>query len=99
MKRMAVDETKRDGLAKEVIIHQQVNHQNIIKFHEAFEEGEFFYMVQELAVGGELFELIEPDCGFPEQVVHFYFVQLISAIVRLSITLGSSHSHLAIFAI
>jgi serine/threonine protein kinase len=71
-------------LTKEVIVHQRLDHQNIIKFHEAFEKEGSFYMIQELAVGGELFELVEPDCGFPEQVVHFYFVQLIQAIVRPS---------------
>lgn len=71
----------RKDVAKEVLIHQHLKHQNIIKFIEVFEEDEFIYIVQELAGGGELFEQIEPDYGFPEQVAHFYFVQLIKSIV------------------
>lgn len=54
---------------------------NIIQFIESFEFSGSFYIVQELAEGGELFEQIEPDIGFPEQVAHFYFVQLIRSIV------------------
>ena len=72
----------RQSLAKEVLIHKHLSHQNIVKFIDCFEEGNKIYMVQELAEGGELFEKIEPDVGFPEQVAHFYFVQLINALVR-----------------
>jgi serine/threonine-protein kinase CHEK1 len=84
-----VTEECRREVAKEVLIHQLLRHQNIIKFIESFECDENIFIVQELGSGGELFEQIEPDVGFPEQVAHFYFVQLIRTIVskRLFINL------------
>lgn len=81
MKRLILDEDKRIEIAKEILIHQHLKHQNVINFIEVFESSGFIFIVQEFANGGELFEQIEPDYGFPEQVAHFYFVQLIRSIV------------------
>lgn len=81
MKRLILDEDRRKEIAKEILIHQHLKHQNVIKFIEVFESSDLIFIVQELAHGGELFEQIEPDVGFPEQVAHFYFVQLIRSIV------------------
>jgi serine/threonine-protein kinase Chk1 len=53
---------------------------------EARKDGEFYYLVIEWALGGELFEKIEPDVGFPEDVAHMYFVQLLSVLVLLGLT-------------
>lgn len=72
---------RRKEVAKEVLINEHLKHQNIIKFIDSFEDLNNIYIVQELASGGELFEQIEPDIGFPEKVAHFYFVQLIRSIV------------------
>ena len=83
IKRLTLDEDRRKEVTKEILIHQHLKHQNVIKFIEVFEDSGYIYIVQELANGGELFEQIEPDVGFPEQVAHFYFVQLIRTIVSL----------------
>lgn len=85
LKKLERTEVRRKEVAKEVLIHQQLDNQNIIKFIESFDNSKYIYIVQELAHGGELFEQIEPEVGFPEQVVHFYFVQLIRAIVNIVI--------------
>lgn len=84
LKELKLNEECRREVAKEVLIHQLLRNQNIIKFIESFEHEENIYIVQELASGGELFEQIEPDVGFPEQMAHFYFVQLIRSIVKFS---------------
>lgn len=86
LKKLVLSEERRKEVAKEVLIHQLLKHQNIIKFIESFEHSDNIYIVQELASGGELFEQIEPDAGFPEQVAHFYFVQLIISIVNNNLT-------------
>ena len=89
IKRLTLDEDRRKEVTKEILIHQHLKHQNVIKFIEVFEDSGYIYIVQELASGGELFEIIEPDVGFPEQVAHFYFVQLIRTMVVFSGTFFS----------
>lgn len=66
---------------KETLVHKLLDHGNIIKFIEYIEYNNHCFIIQEWASGGELFEQIEPDVGFPEMVAHFYFVQLIHSIV------------------
>lgn len=66
---------------KETLVHKLLDHRNIIKFIEFIEYNNHCFIIQEWASGGELFEQIEPDVGFPEMVAHFYFVQLIHSIV------------------
>lgn len=81
---------------KELLLHRTINNTHIVKFYEALEEaaGEgpgasggksspTIYLVQEYCAGGELFEKIEPDRGFPEAVCHFYFIQLLRALQYL----------------
>jgi len=84
LKELKLNEECRREVTKEVLIHQLFRNQNIIKFIESFEHSDNIYIVQEFASGGELFEQIEPDVGFPEQVAHFYFVQLIRSIVKVT---------------
>lgn len=70
-------------IEKEVLLHKSLQHRNIVKLLEVLEDAEFYYLVQELCAGGELFAFIEPDKGFPLQVVHFYMVQLLNAVLYL----------------
>lgn len=45
-------------LEEELTILQQVDHPNIIKFHESYIDARYIHIVMELATGGELFERI-----------------------------------------
>jgi serine/threonine-protein kinase Chk1 len=71
------------NVKKEVLIHQSLNHPNIVKLIEAKKDEENYYLVLELGLGGELFEKIEPDAGFPEEIAHFYFLQLMNVLKYL----------------
>lgn len=46
------------NVKKEVLIHQNLNHPNIIKLVEAKKDEDNYYLVLELGLGGELFEKI-----------------------------------------
>jgi len=41
-------------LRNEVAIMQQVDHPNIVKYYETYEEKKTIYLVMELCTGGEL---------------------------------------------
>jgi serine/threonine protein kinase len=42
------------SLRNEVAIMQQVDHPNIVKYYETYEEKKTIYLVMELCTGGEL---------------------------------------------
>ncbi|KAK4496507.1 hypothetical protein PRZ48_012487 [Zasmidium cellare] len=65
----------------ELALHASVcPHQNIIKFISHGDDPAWVWMALELAEGGDLFDKIEADEGVGEDVAHFYFTQLVSAI-------------------
>lgn len=68
------------SIKKEVLIHEALTHPNVIRLLEARKDADYYYLVMEWATGGELFEKIEPDVGFPEDVAHMYFLQLLSVL-------------------
>ncbi|KJX97166.1 serine/threonine-protein kinase chk1 [Zymoseptoria brevis] len=55
-------------------------HQNIIRYFSHGKDTAWVWMAMELAEGGDLFDKIEADEGVGEDIAHFYFTQLVSAI-------------------
>ena len=82
-------------------MHQTFEHPNVIQYITSKMTADAVYIFMELAHGGELFDriglfrsivahlafthIIEPERGVDPLAAHFYFRQLIRAIVRLSI--------------
>ncbi|KAF7193568.1 Serine/threonine-protein kinase chk1 [Pseudocercospora fuligena] len=65
----------------ELSLHKNVSpHHNIIKYIHHGEDERWVWLALELAEGGDLFDKIEADEGVGEDVAHFYFTQLVSAI-------------------
>ena len=65
----------------EVALHHRLGHHaNIVQFFNAGEDSTWRWIAMELAEGGDLFDKIESDVGVGEDIAHFYFTQLISAI-------------------
>jgi len=46
------------GLKREVAIMQQVDHPNIVKYFETYDDKKYIYLCMELCKGGELFQKI-----------------------------------------
>ena len=65
----------------EISLHKFLEHHvNIVQFFQAGEDSTWRWIAMELAEGGDLFDKIESDLGVGEDVAHFYFTQLISAV-------------------
>ena len=47
-----------DMLKSEVQLMQQVDHPNIVKYYETYDETKYIYLCMELCTGGELFEKV-----------------------------------------
>ena len=86
----------------EVHTMKKLSHKNIVNLVEFGEDGEVqkgdkitpvFYIVLELATGGELFDYISVCGALSEPVARFYFGQLLSALEYIHL-LGVSHRDL-----
>ncbi|KAJ4365250.1 Chk1 protein kinase [Neocucurbitaria cava] len=65
----------------EILLHQHLGkHLNIIHCLGSGEDALWTWIAMELAEGGDLFDKIEADEGVGEDIAHFYFSQLISAV-------------------
>ncbi|KAF8874579.1 CAMK/CAMKL/CHK1 protein kinase [Gymnopilus junonius] len=79
-------EKERKIIEKEIRVHSALKHPNVLEFlnavvvdlkhKETYVPG--FYMLLELAGGGDLFDKIAADVGVSEDVAQLYFMQLIS---------------------
>jgi serine/threonine protein kinase len=79
---------KRD-VQNEIKILANVNHPNIIRYHEHFEDGSLIFIVMEYADGGDLATRIkdrkktEPIVPFDPQLCMFWFLQISMALKYL----------------
>jgi calcium-dependent protein kinase len=64
----------------EVDVLKQLDHPNIIKVFESFEDEDHFYLVQELCTGGELFDFIVKKRQLSETLAANYMEQLLGAV-------------------
>lgn len=67
-------------LYDELNILQQLDHPNIVKFKDWFESKEKFYIVTQLATGGELFDRILEKGKFCEEDAVFIIKQILEAV-------------------
>ena len=68
----------------EVSLHQFLGgHPNLVQFFSTGEDPTWRWIAMELAEGGDLFDKIESDVGVGEDIAHFYFTQLISAVAYM----------------
>ncbi len=82
---------KPTDLNKEKSLHEHLKrHQNIIRFFVSGQDESWIWIAMELAEGGDLFDKIEADAGVGEDVAHFYFTQLISAVGYMH-SMGVAH--------
>ena len=57
-----------------------MDHQNIVKLYEVYEDDEFFYLIMDLLRGGELFDEIVKRQKYTENDAAEVMLQLLSAI-------------------
>ncbi|KAF8882459.1 kinase-like domain-containing protein [Infundibulicybe gibba] len=66
-------------LYAEIKIHRALEHPNIVRFQECFEDDDNVYMTLELCPSGSLMDLLRHRRRFTEPEARFYMVQLIGA--------------------
>ncbi|CAD8146358.1 unnamed protein product [Paramecium octaurelia] len=78
-KKKIINEEK-DKMFAEVNILRKLDHPNIVKLFELFEDTQNYYLITELIQGGELIKKIQAQNTFSEAEAAFYMRQLLSAL-------------------
>jgi len=71
------------NIMNEANILQQIDHQNIIKVYDVFDEEHTLFIVLEIAFGGELFQRIIDHKKLTENTARYIMKQLLDAIMYL----------------
>ena len=85
IKSILKESIKKDikNLEEELFIMAQVDHPNIIKFHESYLDLKYVHIVMEYCSGGELFDHIVKHTNFTEGYASKLMKQMISSIKHL----------------
>lgn len=71
---------KLDVLQNEIDINKAMDHPNIARMYETFEDAQFIYIAMELCTGGEMFDLIIDQGHFAEAQACILMVQIFRAV-------------------
>ena len=80
LKKENMDEAETATMLNEINILKGIDHPNIVKIYEYFEDAKRFYIVQENIEGGELFDEITKRGHFTERDAAVLMKQMLSAI-------------------
>ena len=75
--------TELDIIHREIKIHSQIEHPNIIRFHGTFKENDTITMVLEYAENGNLYNYLKKHSKLSEKEAFIYFYQTVKAIDHL----------------
>lgn len=79
-----VKRTKENFLRRELDILRHLDHPNVLRLYEAFEEGGFIYLVLELCDGGDLLERVAASSELmPEHEASRLLAQVLAALQHL----------------
>ena len=71
-----------ESLHFEVAVLQKVDHPNIVKYYETYEDDKFIYLVMELCPGGELIEKITQSKMMSENLAAEAIEKIIRALIH-----------------
>merc|ERR1712227_385129 len=72
-----------DTFIREVKVLKELDHPNIMKIHEYFQDNEYFYLISDLYEGGELFDEIVRRVRFSEASAIVILKQILSGIAYI----------------
>ena len=75
-----LDEEEIKNLKNEVRIMQQVDHPNIVKYYETYDDKKFIYLCMELCTGGELFQKVTAEGRISEHKTAEIMMKLLRAL-------------------
>ena len=80
LKKESMDQSEKESMLNEIKILKSLDHPNIVKIYEYFEDEKRFYIVTDLVKGGELFDEIIKRGKFNERDAATLMKQMLSCI-------------------
>ncbi|CAH6777563.1 Ulk4 [Phodopus roborovskii] len=80
---LCTEKCKRPEITNWVRLTHNIQHKNIVTFHEWYETSNHLWMVVELCTGGSLETVIAQDQNLPEDVVREFGVDLVTGLHHL----------------
>ncbi|GMM28885.1 serine/threonine protein kinase [Martiniozyma asiatica (nom. inval.)] len=94
IKKYELDEKQRRNVLKEVNLMSQLNHPNIVKLIDFVENEQYYYIIQEVVQGGEIFNEIVKFTYFSEDLSRHVIIQVAEAILYMHEQAGIVHRDL-----
>jgi serine/threonine-protein kinase ULK4 len=79
----SVDRLRRKKLMNEVRIFHNLDHPNVLKFHNWYETRNHLWIIFEYCPGGDLLKLLEDDKKLPEQNIKKFAFELVEGLSYL----------------
>lgn len=81
--KVAMSKSEQIDVRNEIQVLKRLNHPNIVKVFEFFENDLYLYIIMELLTGGELFDKINKAKRFSEKKAAGYFYQILAGVQYL----------------
>lgn len=91
LRKFQMDQAQKQAVLKEVTIMRQLDHPNIVRFIEFIDSPTYYYIVQELVPGGEIFTMIVKYTYLSEDLSRWVITQIAHAIRYLHEEVGIVH--------
>lgn len=91
LRKFQMDNAQKQAVLKEVTIMRQLDHENITSFIEFIDSEPYYYIVQELAEGGEIFAAIVKYTYLSEELSRHIILQVAHAVRYLHEEVGIVH--------
>ncbi|EPY51450.1 CAMK/CAMK1 protein kinase Cmk2 [Schizosaccharomyces cryophilus OY26] len=91
IRKYEMNSKQKSGVHKEVNIMRRIHHKNIVSLLDFIEVKDFFYLILELAEGGEIFHKIVHFTYFSEELARHVIIQIAEAIQHLHDVCGIVH--------
>jgi serine/threonine-protein kinase RCK2 len=94
IRKYQLDAKQKNSVMKEVNIMKQLNHPNVVRLIDFVENENYYYIIQELVSGGEIFNEIVKYTYFSEDLSRHVIVQVAEALLYMHETVGVVHRDL-----
>lgn len=91
LRKFQMDEKQKSAVLKEVTIMRQLSHPNVVEFIEFIDSEPYYYIVQELISGGEIFSAIVNYTYLSEDLSRHIILQVANGIRYLHEEVGIVH--------